>query len=59
MGAGCTLAHLKENIEGVGVELSAKAILRFDEIINDSTVAGERYNSATQSEIDTDQFACA
>jgi len=52
-----SLAHLKENIESVKVELSAGAIHRLDQIINNSTVTGERYNSATQAEIDTEEFA--
>ncbi len=50
------LAHLKENIEAVKVELSTDAIHRLDQIIDDSTVAGERCNSATQSEIYTEEF---
>lgn len=51
------LSHLKENIEALQVSLSLEAYNRLEEIINQSTVVGTRYNAATQAEIDTEEFA--
>ncbi|SEQ35735.1 hypothetical protein SAMN03080615_01188 [Amphritea atlantica] len=48
--------HLKENISAVDLQLSAEAFLQLDQIINQSTVTGSRYNPATQAEIDTEEF---
>ncbi|MBN0989132.1 aldo/keto reductase [Amphritea pacifica] len=48
--------HLKENISAVDLQLSAEAFLQLDQIINQNTVTGSRYNPATQTEIDTEEF---
>jgi aryl-alcohol dehydrogenase-like predicted oxidoreductase len=48
--------HLKENFSAGEVSLSASAYERLDNIINNDTVVGPRYNAATQAEIDTEEF---
>jgi len=51
------LEHLDENATADRVELSEGIVKRMDILINQSTVMGKRYNAATQSEIDTEDFA--
>jgi predicted transcriptional regulator len=46
---------LKSRIQRLA-DTSVNAYQRLDHIFNESTVAGERYNAATQAEIDTEQF---
>ncbi|WP_417222661.1 aldo/keto reductase [Amphritea sp.] len=50
------LDHLKENISAVECSLSAEASAQLDQLINQQTVVGHRYNPATQAEIDTEEF---
>jgi aryl-alcohol dehydrogenase-like predicted oxidoreductase len=50
------IAHLEENLGAAEVTLDAEVLLRLDALINRATVAGERYNPATQAEIDTEEF---
>jgi aryl-alcohol dehydrogenase-like predicted oxidoreductase len=50
------VAHLEENFAALEVRLSAAILQRADELINAQTVAGPRYNAATQAEIDTEEF---
>ncbi|WP_299196982.1 aldo/keto reductase [uncultured Amphritea sp.] len=50
------LNHLKENFSAVDLQLSAEAFQQLDQLINQNTVAGSRYNPATQAEIDTEEF---
>lgn len=50
------LNHLKENFRAIDLQLSAEAFQQLDQIINQNTVAGSRYNPATQAEIDTEEF---
>ncbi len=49
-------AHLEENVGAAGVTLPQPTIARLDELINQHTVLGARYNAATQAEIDTEEF---
>ena len=49
-------AHLEENLGAATVELQPELIGRLDALINQRTVAGARYNAATQAEIDTENF---
>jgi aryl-alcohol dehydrogenase-like predicted oxidoreductase len=51
--------HLRENLGAVSVRLNAEAMARLDEILNDRTVIGARYNNATSGEVDTENFAAA
>ena len=50
------LHHLQENISSVDVSLSSDVIESLNALINNQTVTGPRYNAATQSEIDTEEF---
>jgi aryl-alcohol dehydrogenase-like predicted oxidoreductase len=49
-----SLSHLEENVGADGLKLSRETIAKIDALINDKTVAGPRYNAATQTEIDTE-----
>jgi hypothetical protein len=51
------LAHLEENLGAAVVRLDADLIRRADVLINQTTIAGARYNAATQQEIDTETFS--
>lgn len=48
--------YLEENVGGAAVKLELSVIQRLDALINQRTVAGPRYNAATQLEIDTETF---
>jgi aryl-alcohol dehydrogenase-like predicted oxidoreductase len=49
-------AHLEENLGAAAVELQPDLMAQLDGLINQRTVTGERYNAATQAEIDTENF---
>jgi len=51
------LAHLEDDVGAATVTLSRSTLDALDALINRRTVVGPRYNSATQAEIDTEQFA--
>src|SRR6266851_6497979 len=44
-------AHLEENLGAATVELQPDLIARLGALISQRTVAGERYNPATQAEV--------
>ena len=48
-------AHLEENLGAARLHLDDELLARVEALINPATVSGARYNSATQSEIDTDE----
>lgn len=48
--------HLDENAGGASVRLDGGIVARLDALINQQSVAGPRYNAATQKEIDTEIF---
>lgn len=50
------LAHLAENIAASEQSLSAEIVSALSEMIHSANVAGPRYNTATQKEIDTEEF---
>jgi aryl-alcohol dehydrogenase-like predicted oxidoreductase len=50
-------AHLEENLGASTVELPADLAAQLDALINQRSIAGERYNAATQAEVDTENFA--
>ncbi len=52
-----SLDHLDENLGATEVTLPLDLVARLDALINRHTVVGPRYNAATQSEIDTEEFA--
>jgi len=51
------VAHLSENMGALDVKLDTATIAQLDALINQGTVTGARYNAATQTEIDTEEFA--
>jgi aryl-alcohol dehydrogenase-like predicted oxidoreductase len=51
------VAHLEENVAADAVTLSPEIASRLDGLINRRSVAGDRYNAATQAEIDTEEFS--
>lgn len=51
-----SVAHLEENLAAAEIRLSAGLIARVEALINQATVSGPRYNAATQTEIDTEEF---
>jgi aryl-alcohol dehydrogenase-like predicted oxidoreductase len=51
-----SIAHLEEDVAAADVVLSPATLQRADALINQRTVAGPRYNAATQTEIDTEEF---
>jgi len=50
------LAHMKDNVEAASLTVSDDLLQKAGDMINDRLIKGERYNTATQSEIDTEQF---
>lgn len=48
--------HLAENLTADQVILTNEVVARLDALINERTVSGARYNSATLAEIDTERF---
>lgn len=48
--------HLEENVNASTVSLSEDAIEALNELINQATISGPRYNADTQLEIDTEEF---
>jgi len=52
------IPHLEENWAADSQVLSAGLLLKLDALINQRTICGDRYNTATQAEIDTEQFGC-
>ncbi|MCM2306263.1 MAG: aldo/keto reductase [Sulfuritalea sp.] len=51
-----SLAHCDENIGAAALRPDRRVIEQLDALINRRTVAGPRYNAATQLEIDTETF---
>jgi aryl-alcohol dehydrogenase-like predicted oxidoreductase len=52
-------SHVIENVAAAYFRLSSSLVERLDALINERTVAGPRYNEATQREIDTEEFDCS
>ena len=50
------VAHLKEDLAAVDVEISAQVMARLEGLVNEGTVAGNRYNAQANSEVDTEVF---
>ena len=48
--------YLEENVGGAAVKLEQTIVLQLDQLINQHTVVGPRYNDANQQEIDTETF---
>jgi aryl-alcohol dehydrogenase-like predicted oxidoreductase len=52
-----SMAHLEENLAAGQLQLADDLVARLDVSINQHTMVGDRYNAATQAEIDTEDFA--
>jgi aryl-alcohol dehydrogenase-like predicted oxidoreductase len=51
-----SVSHLAEDLEAASVPLSAATMAKLDELINQNTVVGSRYNAQANSEVDTENF---
>ncbi len=51
-----SVAHLTEDLGAVNVRLGADVMARLDALLNEKTVAGNRYGAQSQSEVDTEVF---
>ncbi len=51
-----SIAHLTENWEAANLRLEDRVIVQVDACVNTGNIHGRRYNPATQSEIDTEEF---
>jgi aryl-alcohol dehydrogenase-like predicted oxidoreductase len=51
-----SIPHLEENLGAVDMHLEGTLLQELDRLINRQSVIGARYNAATQSEIDTEEF---
>ena len=51
-----SVAHLKEDLAAADVQISASVMVRLDGLVNEGTVAGNRYNAQSNSEVDTEVF---
>ena len=49
-------SHVTENMGAADIPLAPPLVTRLDALINERTVSGDRYNEATQQEIDTENF---
>jgi len=49
-------AHLQENFGASTMELQPDLIAQLDALINQRSIVGERYSTATQAEVDTESF---
>ena len=50
------IAHLKDNMGALTIELSSETLARLDQVINQHNVSGNRYNELASSEVDTEVF---
>jgi aryl-alcohol dehydrogenase-like predicted oxidoreductase len=48
--------HLSDDLAAVNVKLDASLLARLDALINQNTVAGNRYSAQANSEVDTEVF---
>jgi len=51
-----SVAHLLDNLGAVNVRLDAQTLAKLDALINQTTVAGSRYNAQGNLDADTEQF---
>ncbi|PIT73475.1 aldo/keto reductase [Limnohabitans sp. G3-2] len=52
-----SVAHLRDDLASVDVKLDVAVMARLEALINQNTVAGDRYNAQANSEVDTETFA--
>jgi aryl-alcohol dehydrogenase-like predicted oxidoreductase len=51
-----SITHLEENLGATTLRLDERVMAQVDECLNARKIRGRRYNQATQSEIDTEEF---
>ena len=51
-----SVAHLREDVAAADVKLDAALLQKLDALINQQTVAGNRYSAQSRSEVDTEEF---
>jgi aryl-alcohol dehydrogenase-like predicted oxidoreductase len=51
-----SVAHLHEDLASVHVKLDAGLLARLESLINQQTVAGNRYSEQSRTEVDTEEF---
>jgi aryl-alcohol dehydrogenase-like predicted oxidoreductase len=51
-----SVEHLLDDLAAVDVKLDASLLARLDALINQYTVAGNRYSAQSNSEVDTEVF---
>jgi aryl-alcohol dehydrogenase-like predicted oxidoreductase len=51
-----SVAHLLDDLGSTQVKLSADLLSKLDQLINEKTVVGDRYNDQANSEVDTEVF---
>ncbi|MDP3752952.1 MAG: aldo/keto reductase [Polaromonas sp.] len=51
-----SVAHLQEDLGAMAVKLDAGLLARLEVLINQQTVAGNRYSAQSASEVDTEEF---
>ncbi len=51
-----SVSHLAEDLEAASLPLDAATMAKLDELINQNTVVGSRYNAQANSEVDTENF---
>ena len=54
--AGCTPAHLEQDVGAGEVTVGAAVLARAGSLIDQMRISGERYNDAAQAEVDTENF---
>ena len=52
-----SLAHLKDDLAADQISLSPETLAALEDLINERTVSGSRYNAQANSEVDTEVFA--
>jgi aryl-alcohol dehydrogenase-like predicted oxidoreductase len=51
-----SMAHLREDLAAADVSLDARLVARLEALINEKTVAGNRYSEQSNREVDTEVF---
>jgi aryl-alcohol dehydrogenase-like predicted oxidoreductase len=52
-----SVVHLHEDVAAADVELDSNLVARLEALVNQDTVAGNRYGQQSRSEVDTEEFA--
>ncbi|QTF93011.1 aldo/keto reductase, partial [Halomonas sp. BM-2019] len=54
-----SVAHMRENLAAEALRLAPATVTRLDAVLSPDRVAGERYGTGLQAEIDTEAFNLA